>query len=601
MSDTSPAPGKPKDNPGTPNASGSQPSPDLSGPQGPETPAEHEMAEKLRAKVAKETSINLPTLERGGWWVLVGALAVISVAWSKTFAEMWLRWFPAWEYEGLSLSDRLTKGDSYYSHGPLVLITNVVIAYFIYRRVGFPVKRTRGASVAGWTLMAVFLTFHLLSVYAQVMFISGFALIGVIGGMILVWGGWPLARAYALPVILFVFMVPLPEMLIVDLNFRLKFLAGSSAVWATNNLFGVAALMDGSYVFLPAGEDGVPKMLVVENVCSGLRSLISLIWFASLFAMVCRTKGVWRLLMLVMAVPVAVLCNVVRITSLNLMAHYVSLEVSGPGGWWHDISGILVFAFALGVLFGIERLIMWLSTALKRDWTDQRLLGFLDKLQGLAAVRRSGLGLVPVVVLVLVAVPSVAWGWGSTATQNMSNVAGRNVPKQITVDGQVFTGTDHVLDDLTLIILETNDYLYRRFQGDRGDRFDLLIVFSANNRKGTHPPEVCIEGDGTQIVHKETAVVGVQGMGDMRMREIIGQKGFRSSYFLYTYKSGDKYTPSFFGQQFWIFFNGLASRNTAGALVRFSTLADPDEPLASREFVAAAVGVLLPEIDRGLP
>ena len=535
--------------------------------------------------------------------VLLGMI-LLGVGWHRTFIEMWLRWFPAWHTQNLSLMDRMTLGDSYYTHGPLVPLTSLIIAVFVYKRVGLPIKRSRSAAVVGAIVFLGCLVLHLLSVSpsARVMFVSGYAFIGVVGGILMWWGGWPLARAYWLPVAMLFFMVPMPEVVIVDLNFRLKFLAGRAALWLTNHIFAVPAVMDGSYMYLPPDASGQAKVLVIENVCSGLRSLISLIWFASLFAMVCRVKGLWRLVMLGMAVPVAILSNIIRITSLNLMAHYVSVEVAGPGGWFHDLSGLLVFAMALAILFGLEQLVIVLNRVLKRDWVDIRLLGFLDKLPHVTGTKVGWHAHVtPLSLLALAAVISVYWS-ASTWAAPVSHLSDNLVPDTLTIGDATFVGEDHELDERSLIILEYPDYLYRVYTDRSSNRqVALLLVFSANNRKGTHPPEVCIEGGGSQIVKKSFQSVSLAGIGGVSFRELLTQRVNQSSYFLYVYKCGDRYTPSFFAQQFWIFVNGLAAKNTAGALIRVNVQVDPKDSESSKQLAIDVAHELLPYIDKGLP
>src|SRR5262249_43448160 len=149
------------------------------------------------------------------------------------------------------------------------IFASAVMAFFIYKRVGVPTQRTSSTNIVGWGVLAGSLLYHLLSVFARVSFVSGFALIGALLGLLLIWGGWPLLRAYALPVIFLVFMVPLPEVWIAGLNFKLKILAGHGALWVTRNIFGVPAVIDGSYLFLsPDPVTGEAKTLIVENVCS---------------------------------------------------------------------------------------------------------------------------------------------------------------------------------------------------------------------------------------------------------------------------------------------------------------------------------------------
>ncbi len=552
--------------------------------------------QQLEQDRAREEAQQVPM---GAKWGLVAVAGLMIAGWWLTFYEMWHRWFPAWHSKVMTLSERLTEGDSYYTHGPLVPLTSLGIAWYVYKRVGVPIHRTPSSAAVGWAALAFFLFFHLVSVYARVTFVSGFAFVGVIGALVLIWGGWPLLWAYGLPVGFLSFMVPLPEVWIGDLNFQLKGIAGSWSVWLLIHVFGIPTVLDGSFVYLPGD-----KSLVVENVCGGLRSLISLVWFASLFAMVCRVKGLWRLFMLAMAVPVAVVCNVVRITSLNLVAHYFSVADAGPGSAFHDLSGLLVFAVALGILFGIERLVIFASVKLDRSWVDERLMGFLESVKAMADRhhhQRLGRVRASAAVLSVATALSLWWTLGSWESQNPVGLVKDAVAMSYTVGDETFQGQDQDLDEKTLIILENPDYLFRRFRSNKGTPMDLLIVFSANNRKGTHPPEVCIEGGGDRIIEKEVRSVDIPSVGPISMRQLLTQRADETTSFLYAYKSGDHYTHSFFGQQFWIFVNGITSRNASGALIRLSTPTQRGREEEARQLLVATAKRLVPQIDQHLP
>ncbi len=536
----------------------------------------------------------------GAVWFLFISLMLVCAAWWNTFSEMWLRWFPAWTRQNMSLSERLTEGDSYYTHGPLVPLVSLVISFFIYRRVGLPANRTRGSTSFGWLAFGCGILMHLVSVRAGVMFVSGFSLIGVLGGALLLWGGWPLARAYWLPVVFLFFMVPLPMGAIAALNFKLKFLAGESAVGVSRQLFGIPVYMEGSFVHLPPSQGGQIKKLMVENVCSGLRSLISLTYFGSLFAVVCRATGFWRLFLLVAAVPVAVLSNIIRITCLALVAHYHSVKAAAPDSAFHDMSGILVFVFALAILFTLEWTIIRLGKLFKCNWADSRLLGYLDAVKGLDRVLPRFRH--PVVLGLLVVCIALSFNLASPSSADQhSSTAAQAVPKQVMLGGRTFGSTDHQLPELALVILQTRDYLYRIYRTPHGpSHVELLIVFSANNRKGTHEPEVCLEGSGYQITHQGIRVIDVEPDWQVEMREIITEKQGRGMYHLYVYKAGDVFTTSFFRQQLTIFLNGLAGDRSSAALVRFDVPISGDHTDQARQMALAAVRELLGDIRENL-
>jgi EpsI family protein len=183
-------------------------------------------------------------------------------------------------------------------------------------------------------------------------------------------------------------------------------------------------------------------------------------------------------------------------------------------------------------------------------------------------------------------------------------MAAKALPMSIQIDGHTFQGTDIEMDEQVKIILETNDMVYRRYRDDRGRIVDMLVVFSADNRKGTHPPEVCLKGANTEIDAKRVVNMDLPGMGTMPMRELETTTGRIKAWHLYVYKCGDAYTYSFFKQQLVVFLNGLLQRNAAGALIHLTVpvmSAGPDAKAEARSLEYDAARVLLPQIDRKLP
>ena len=543
-------------------------------------------------------------------------LFAILVAWHVCFGEMWMRWFPGWRFENAPLTTRLTAGDSYYTHGPIVPIACAVIAVLIYFRVGIPTEQTKSSRRWGSFLFGGSLLLQFVAARGEVNFASGIALIGILGSLVLLWGGWPLVRAYWLPIVFLLFMVPFPMDLIHKLNYQLKELASDSAAFITTKVFGVFAHVEGSTVWLEADKvTGEDKKLVVENVCSGLRSLISLVCFGSLFALICRVKGYWRWFMLAMTVPLAIACNIVRITSMNLVAHHFSVEAAGEESWFHTFSGIMVFALALAAMFGLERLIIWASHRWKKNWVDDRLLGYLDELPASNNKQLRSYHPVAVSLLMIVMVYTLLWAY-EPALGHRGDIARQAVPERLTIAGRPYVGTNQEMSVLEQTILQTSDYLRREYvtystTGQQQDKADLTIVFSANNRKGTHPPEVCLEGSGGRVISKRVHPIEFMGIDDenkpvkrqTELRELISEKGQFQVLHMYVYKCGEAYTNSYLKQQFIIFLNGILNRNSTGALIRIDVLIgrpDAVKEEEARKLALDAAAAFMPEIDKGL-
>lgn len=515
---------------------------------------------------------------------------------ASTFYNMWQRWFPAWRRTSLSLYDRIMEGESYYTHAPLVPLVSLLMAVLILRHTRVPVRPRPGL---GALVLGGSLGLHLLAVMARVNFASGFTLIGVAAGLILVfWGATALRRLW-FPVAFLAFMVPLPEVSIAQLNFRLKMMAAGWGVRLANVL-GVLAERSGNKVFL-AGD----KQLIIANVCNGLRTLISLLAFGAIYAYVCKLRGVWRLGLFAMSVPVAVVSNALRIVSLIVVADLWTVDAAV--GAYHDISGLFIYGIAFLLMFSLERAILGvrrlvgrpakirgLFEGIARDPNDE---GQWPRLAAALGAKRGWL----CVALVAVAAGGTWWFSRSVPSSLTPAHVARAVPSRLEVADRRWEGRDHTLDENTLTVLEWPDYLFRIYEAPGAPRVELSIIFSRDNRKGTHPPDLCMEGGGQDITHKASLVVGGgDGSKALPCRELVTQRGAVRMYHLYVYRCAGGYTGSFWKQQLVIFLYGLFNQNASGALMRVSTPLADDLPAARRRAKAFLVAAA-EHMDRKLP
>jgi exosortase len=282
-----------------------------------------------------------PSAPGRAWPLAVLALLLFGAAYSLTLHEIFTDWV-------------FTPTDfNYYSHGPLVVLVAAVFVYLRRRGQSFPVHRREFATTLGLLIMVGSLLFHVVASYAEVRFASGFSIISAIAGWVLWMWGWPALRRFWFPIFVLIFAVPLPEVAIATVSANLKFFAANQAVALTNAL-GVPAVQPfgrGSYVFL-SGD----KQVVVGDVCSGLRSLISLLFFGAVYVYICRARG-WRRLALLLAVfPIAIISNIIRITATLIVTHLTTVQFgTGP---FHEWMGLGLFILAFMLMFGLERFLL---------------------------------------------------------------------------------------------------------------------------------------------------------------------------------------------------------------------------------------------------
>ena len=168
-----------------------------------------------------------------------------------------------------------------------------------------------------------------------------------------------------------------------------------------------------------------------------------------------------------------------------------------------------------------------------------------------------------IVVFILVCAGAVI-GWSFlTANKNKTEeVSIALFPQEI---GQ-WQGKDLPVGDDVYRILETRNLFIREYKNPQGDAVYLYIVYSKDDRKVSHPPEVCLLGAGETIVNK-TPVSMTQ---NIKATQLIVEKQDTRQMVVYWFKAGDFFTDHYLKQQLRIVIGRMFGKLTSGALIRVS-------------------------------
>lgn len=245
---------------------------------------------------------------------------------------------------------RWNEDESYHSHGFLIPLVSGFLAYG-----AFPEGWKAGADrrMLGFWIAAGSLALHLLAGVEDVNSISGFTLIPLIFGFAVMMLGWNGSKPLWFPIAYLWFMVPLPDFITSGLNFKLKLVAADFATFLLD-ISGIPAIREGSYMLF--GE----QKLAVGDVCSGLRSLLSLVALGVLFAWLVRGKGWHHVVAVALAiVPAAVLGNGMRIFAVSTLVYFLGTEpVFRPligSVDIHLLTGGIIFGGAFLTLFAVSQ------------------------------------------------------------------------------------------------------------------------------------------------------------------------------------------------------------------------------------------------------
>lgn len=170
--------------------------------------------------------------------------------------------------------------------------------------------------------------------------------IGALLGICLIIGGKSMLR-WAGPALAFlIFMFPLPSMVENTLLMKLQTIATILSTWALQ-LLGVSAARFGNTISI----DTLETPLQVAEACSGLRMLT--IFGAMSVAMFLIIDRPWwdRLIILLSAVPIALISNVIRIVTTALLYMAFGQDEEWLNKLIHDWAGFAMMPIGLGLLW----------------------------------------------------------------------------------------------------------------------------------------------------------------------------------------------------------------------------------------------------------
>jgi exosortase len=187
------------------------------------------------------------------------------------------------------------------------------------------------------------------------------AFVFTIIGLVLLLLGRAVFRVLAFPLLFLFLMVPLPQSLVNVVTFPLQLMAADVAVNALHML-EIPALREGNIIHLAHTQ------LFVAEACSGLRSLMALGTLAVVFAYFFRRDYIERAVILLSAVPIAIVVNAFRVALTGYLTH--RFGESAAEGVIHQTEGFFTFGLAFALLLVEASL---LAALWPRSWRRKRI------------------------------------------------------------------------------------------------------------------------------------------------------------------------------------------------------------------------------------
>ena len=255
--------------------------------------------------------------------------------------------------------------DENYSHG---LLIPFIIGYILWaQRDKFARVQVKSSELLGAAAVLLGLFGLWIGVAGAELYTQRLSLILLLAGVVVYFWGLALLKLLLVPFGLLFLAMPIPAILFNKIAFPLQLFASRCAVWSMS-ILGIPVLRQGNIIELKPLNSFETKKLEVVEACSGIRSLMTLITLAVVFAYFTHTPGddppsgkrfgwlksygFWRAAIIIAsAIPIAILTNAFRVSGTGVLAHYYGTEVAD--GFFHTFSGWAVYVAAFVLLFGI--------------------------------------------------------------------------------------------------------------------------------------------------------------------------------------------------------------------------------------------------------
>ncbi len=290
--------------------------------------------------------------ERPGWrslgaavWVKIAVVALL-IWWffRQELNRLVLRWLdPTW------------------SHGVLIPFFSL---YFLNQRKAEILSVRPKPNYLGLVLLVACFVFYVLDVVQfKIAYFQLLTLIPMLAAVVLLLGGWQLLRYTWLPIVYLIFAFNLPDRLYKGITIPMRIFAAWIAAALLGLVQDLEATASGVVIDVIYKGRHLEPALDVAEACSGMRLLMAFLALGVAMAYL-HYRPVWqRLVLLASTVPIAIVCNVVRVTVTGFI--YVVWDPRYAQGPYHDLLGVLMLPLA----FGLYGALAWFMSNLYVDET----------------------------------------------------------------------------------------------------------------------------------------------------------------------------------------------------------------------------------------
>jgi exosortase len=223
----------------------------------------------------------------------------------------------------------------------------------------------KGDVALGVTMLVLAVLIRFAAGLAAELFTMRASVVLALGGLTVYHYGFKQLLRWWLPFLLACLSIPLPELITQALALPLQFKASEMGA-ALLKWREIPVLLTGNVIRLPGHE------LFVTEACSGLRSLTALLALAVLMGGLMFKHPITRVLLVLLAIPIAIVINGVRVFLTGFLVYFVDPKLGE--GFMHLTEGWLLFLVSLASIGAIA----WLCVKAERFVGRKRTMEVAD-------------------------------------------------------------------------------------------------------------------------------------------------------------------------------------------------------------------------------
>jgi exosortase D (VPLPA-CTERM-specific) len=428
---------------------------------------------------------------------------------------------------------------------------------------------------------------QLATIYALVQY----AYLVTLYGLVLAFTGSRVFRRLAMPMLILVFMIPLPQFLLNNLSTKLQLLSSELGVWFMR-LFDISVYLEGNVIDL-----GGYKLQVAE-ACDGLRYLFPLMTLGLLMAYFYKGAMWKRVTVFLSGIPITLIMNSLRIGTIGFMVEHWGITMAE--GFLHEFQGWMVFMLSAALLLGEIALLNRIG---REVGTWRQLFGVefpAPTPAGLASRKRP----LPRTFVAAFGILVAFVGVSLLLPRSPEIVPARASFIEFPMHLGKWTGKRGALEGVYLDQLKLDDYLLADYENGDGT-VNVYMAYYNSQRKGeaVHSPRSCLPGGGWQFreFDQHTVPVRINGQ-DLRVNRALIELGNQRLLVYYWFQQRGRIVTNEFAVKWYLFWDAVTRHRTDGALVRLTTALPigTEESAADRRLTDLAASIA-PELPRFVP